>query len=249
MKSTISEPAIGTFAQASPDIQSLAIQADKLDQAVAWWNNINLWVVGFGALIGVAIVASQFFAVTRGKQLSAAQASLNAAKDRQLASDLKLKDVSIAEANERALEAQKRTVEIENENLKILERISPRTIKDSQIIEFSYLRLLPSKIVRVESSPDNGESYFFAGRIIEILRSEGFLVQDQRGNVMGTLVIGINVRGNDLQLTNALRETFKRIGMTATDILDSGMQIRQVTSDDQRGSATPDATIFVGYRP
>jgi hypothetical protein len=76
-----------------------------LHDAVDWWNS---WVVRSlvaAAVAAVAVVLTTRMQLFRAKQLDDVQTQLLRLKESQLASDLKKKDVKIAEANERANQA------------------------------------------------------------------------------------------------------------------------------------------------
>ena len=86
-------------------IEDLARQAAQLHDAVDWWNG---WVVRsliVAAVAAVAIVITTRMQLFRAKQLDEVQTQLLKTKEAQLTSDLKDKDVKIAEANERANQA------------------------------------------------------------------------------------------------------------------------------------------------
>jgi hypothetical protein len=86
-------------------LEDLARQAAQLHDAVDWWNG---WVVRsliVAAVAAVAIVITTRMQLFRAKQLDEVQTQLLKTKEAQLTSDLKNKDVKIAEANERANQA------------------------------------------------------------------------------------------------------------------------------------------------
>jgi hypothetical protein len=77
------------------EIQALTLKIRELSENVDLWNVLMLWGLGVAAAAAVFIVISTRIIVTRSGQLSEAQSSLTAAKDRQLQVDLKAKDVEI----------------------------------------------------------------------------------------------------------------------------------------------------------
>lgn len=83
----------------TPEIESLTARVRDLSQSVDWWNSAMIWGLALAALAAVFVLIATRVVVTRAAQLSSAQDSLSSAKDRRLQSDLKDKDVKIAEAN------------------------------------------------------------------------------------------------------------------------------------------------------
>ncbi|HYK58145.1 MAG TPA: hypothetical protein VEV85_01835 [Bryobacteraceae bacterium] len=81
-----------------PEIQSLTLRVNALNQSVDWWNTAMVWALVFAALAAVAVVVTTRVALMRAKELGDVQAELIQAKDRQLTLDLKDKDSKIAQA-------------------------------------------------------------------------------------------------------------------------------------------------------
>lgn len=104
-QSNITEDTIYSEEGKMPDIQALALRAQGLTQTVDFWNTAMIWAMVFTALAAIAVVVTTHMALHRAKQLAEVQDELIHAKDKQLAFDLKDKDLKIAEANERAAEA------------------------------------------------------------------------------------------------------------------------------------------------
>ncbi|MBE0556196.1 MAG: hypothetical protein IH628_03100 [Proteobacteria bacterium] len=101
------------------EIQSLTERVQDLQRSFDSWSVGYVWLVGFAVIIAAVVFFTQFMSIRIGKQLTQAQSDLAAAKDRQLASELKGKDEKIADtgerasvANQRAVEANKRTQEL-----------------------------------------------------------------------------------------------------------------------------------------
>jgi len=110
-----------------------------LGQSVDWWNSAMIWGLALAAIAAVFVVIATRIIVTRTGQLTAAQEALGAAKDRQLALDLKAKDEKIAQvvkdtagANERANAAEATVesakAEAAKANLELAKIRTPRTI-------------------------------------------------------------------------------------------------------------------------
>lgn len=106
-----------------PSIEDLTRQAAQLHGAVDWWND---WVVRsliVAAVAAVAVVVTTRMQLFRAKQLDEVQTQLLKSKEDQLASDLKDKDVKIAEANKRANQAA----------LELAKFKAPRTLSAEQM--------------------------------------------------------------------------------------------------------------------
>ena len=81
-----------------PEIQSLTLRVNALNQSVDWWNTAMVWALVFAALAAVAVVVTTRAPLMRAKELGDVQAELIQAKERQLTLDLKDKDSKIAQA-------------------------------------------------------------------------------------------------------------------------------------------------------
>ena len=81
------------------EIQSLTLRVRDLNDSVDSWNQLMIWGLALAAIAAVFVVIATRIVVTRAGQLSTTQELLSAAKDRQLALDLKDKDDKIAQAN------------------------------------------------------------------------------------------------------------------------------------------------------
>jgi hypothetical protein len=77
------------------EIKALAVQADRLNHAVDFWNHWMIAGLILAAIAAVLIVLATRLVVLRTKQLAVAQGQLETAKDRQLNADLKDKDLEI----------------------------------------------------------------------------------------------------------------------------------------------------------
>jgi hypothetical protein len=81
------------------EIETLVERVRVLGQSVDWWNNKMVWSLGLVAIAAVFVVFTTVMALKRAGQKDDAQSELLGAKDRQLAVDLRDKDVKIAGAN------------------------------------------------------------------------------------------------------------------------------------------------------
>ncbi len=121
-----------------PVIQSLTDRAQGLSASIDRWNSAYIWLVAATVFLGALVFIAQFVVIKNSKNLSTLQSDLLHAKDVQLASDLKAKDVEInkakaeaasatektealhldvAKANRRVAEAEQKTEELRKRNL------------------------------------------------------------------------------------------------------------------------------------
>jgi hypothetical protein len=105
---------IGTRAKGEnvSEIQSLTLRVRELSEAVDFWNVVLLWGLAIAALAAVVIGISTRLVFVRAGQQSAMQQLLDSAKDRQLKSDLKAKDLEIGKAQVDAGEANKKALQL-----------------------------------------------------------------------------------------------------------------------------------------
>src|SRR5712691_4395853 len=96
-----------------PEIQVLTEHVRVLSQATDWWNALMIWALMAAAISAAAVVGTTMMALKGARQVAAAQSALIDAKDKQLALDLRDKDVKIAQAGKDAAEANLARVEIE----------------------------------------------------------------------------------------------------------------------------------------
>lgn len=143
------------------EIQSLAARVQNLQISFDFWNNWYVRFVAFTVLVACIVFIFQYMAVKRGKQLAQAQDELSQAKDRQLESDLKGKDVKIAEAK---LE----TEILRNKNSALELAVSPRVLEQN-ITGQSLKRFAGTEVAVI--SPYDFEPRRTAGQIRYMLQS------------------------------------------------------------------------------
>ena len=83
------------------EIPSLTSQAQQLGQSVDRWGVVVNTLIALTAIVGVLFFLATIRQFTLSKRLRVAQESLLQAKDRELQSDLRAKDVEIGKAKER----------------------------------------------------------------------------------------------------------------------------------------------------
>jgi hypothetical protein len=139
------------------EIQSLTERVQALQRAFESWSVGYVLLVGFAVIIAAFLFFTQFMSIRIGKQLTQAQSALDAAKGRQLASELKEKDEQIesvkagaaietkrveTEAKERIArveagasikiaETQRETEQLRDKNLSLERAISPRILEQN----------------------------------------------------------------------------------------------------------------------
>jgi hypothetical protein len=141
--STSNSPAAST-GENVPEIQAeihlLTERVRLLNQSTDWWNDKMVWALIAIAVASVSVVWTTVMALKRSRQMGDAQSELIQAKDRQLALDLRDKDLKIAEAlrgageakekgdiaEQHAAEANLRAEQEKLERIKLEEDLSPR---------------------------------------------------------------------------------------------------------------------------
>jgi hypothetical protein len=109
-------------------IEDLTRQAAQLQDAVEEWNHWVVCALIAAAVAAVAVVVTTRMQLFRAKQLDTVQSRLLRAKEEQLTSDLKDKDVKIAEANERANVATLELAKFKAPRILTVEQISRVTM-------------------------------------------------------------------------------------------------------------------------
>jgi hypothetical protein len=175
-----------------PEIQTLTSRVRDLSHSVDLWNESMLWGLALAAVATVFVVLATRIVVTRTGQLSEAQSLLSDAKDRQLQSDLKVKDVEIknlgtdavarakeadvriAGAQQAAAEANLRAEQERLERIKLEEALSPRLFR-AQEEAIEKLRAFSGTAVTLEYFADP-ECKRTAEQIAWVLNPAGWLI-------------------------------------------------------------------------
>jgi len=143
------------------EIQSTKEQIVRLAQSEGRWHTAYLWLILLAVLLSLGVFFAQYFESREAKRRADAEAELNRLQDlqrsdmdRQVASDLREKDVKIAEANERASETGKQaeTARLELAKFKEPRRLSP---EQKELIA-AGLKRFPDQLfsLAVHSSPE-----------------------------------------------------------------------------------------------
>ncbi len=147
------------------DIQSFTQSVRDLSRSVDLWNHLMLVGLALTVVAGVFVLVATRMVVFRGSQLATAQESLGAAKDRQLASDLKDKDLKIAAANKATEDERMARVELEdNVSWRIL---SERHKKDIE----ADLSRFSGQLAECNFLSSDTEAFSFSSEIAAALRT------------------------------------------------------------------------------
>jgi hypothetical protein len=164
------------------EVESLAVRVRDLSQSVDFWNVVMLWGLALAALAAVVIGVSTRLVVVRSGQQSEAQELLSAAKDRQLAGDLKYRDEKIALAQKATEDERMARVLLEGE---VARR---RLTKEQQLSIASKLNRFPGQLAYPTFQQGDSEGYAFSSDITVALRAarwESFVPQQVRADIPG----------------------------------------------------------------
>lgn len=100
-----------------PDIQALASQVKQLEHSFASWDKIVIWLMAITVIVSLGYFLVFLVAHKKSEQLKNAQAVLIRAQEEKLSTDLKDKELKIAEADSKAARANERAQTIEHDNL------------------------------------------------------------------------------------------------------------------------------------
>lgn len=251
------------------EIQSLSLRVQDISRSLDWWNTAMIWGLALAAIAAVFVVLATRIIVTRAGQLSAAQGRLSEAKDRQLQSDLKTKDVeigtlrvradtaegAIATATKEAAEATKATEDERIERLRLEAQIAPRRLTVGQKAKIAvnctlFKSMFEGKRVRVVSYSLDTEGFIFSEQIVSSLRASGMAVDDDSMSVRptGTFIMGINVFGSDSKLA---REIANAIGSSGSPVAVSFVETDPTAGaiKIEYSAPVPQVTILVGLKP
>ncbi len=90
-----------------PKIYALTKESERLAQSVDRWNNLYVFAGAVALVLAVVVFIAQWKIISDGRKLSAAQAELIAAKDRELKAALSQHEADIADTNKKVAEANR----------------------------------------------------------------------------------------------------------------------------------------------
>lgn len=129
-----------------PEIQSLTLRAQDLTRSVDRWNTAMIWTLVFAAIAAILVVVATSVAFKRAKQLAGVQVELLHLKDAGLETDLKDKDVKIAEASKKAAEANERAASLEVEAAQLREQLSTQERRGTLLMNPRIRKQFDSRI-------------------------------------------------------------------------------------------------------
>jgi outer membrane murein-binding lipoprotein Lpp len=112
-------------------------------ESIDRWNTAQIAFIVLAAIAAAGLVVTGIVLTSKGNKLSTVQDELSTIKDQNAAADSRAKSLLIveaqnnaAQANEKAKQLEKQTVELKNQNLEIERRINPRflTTAEQQMI-------------------------------------------------------------------------------------------------------------------
>lgn len=168
------------------EIQVLTHRVLTLNQATDWWNGAMIVALIVAALAAIAVVGTTIMALKRARQAGDAQSELIQIKDRQLASDLRDKDVKIAQAGKDAAEAN-RIAETEHlARVQIEARVAWRHLTEDEQKEIGATigRRFSKLGVSLWFSTGDTESSFFAGDIARAFVAAKTLLVQPPGSIL-----------------------------------------------------------------
>lgn len=133
------------------EIDTLTRAASDLGHSVDFWNRVLVWGLAFAAAAAIVAFISTRMVVFRQGRQAEAQSLLDAAKDRQLQSELAAQRAVAAVANQRAADANERAahLEVEAEQLRKQQSAQQRRgtiLMDQERRPEFRSHLLPSRV-------------------------------------------------------------------------------------------------------
>ena len=195
------------------EIPELTVKVNELTASVTGWNTAIIIMMIVAALAATGLVIIQRIAFKKAELLAETQDLLNLAKDKQLAGELKNKDVLIEEAKAVAAKANERAAKLEKEaaaltesaemerlaRVKIEERLAWRRV-DPTLYERFVKELTPFAGSVISLNPlGNGdpETGAFTENIAKLMRDANWKVQIATGNVQIPVPVGLICKVDD----------------------------------------------------
>lgn len=197
------------------DIESLTSRAKELNHALDWWNIAMVWALVFAAIAAVGVVVTTRLALLRAKQVGDAQAQLLKAKDDELTSDLREKDLKIAEAGRKAAEAAERAENERAARLRLQAQLVARRLTGEQKHALAQLLRPHPGAVAIVSTITDGEGSDFADDFEAAIKAANWAtvrikndISSRYGILLGT------VAGTTLPGTTQIGTALTAIGVT-----------------------------------
>jgi hypothetical protein len=159
------------------EIDSLKSTIDALGQSVSLWNKLMIWSFSVAALFTVLGVAATKMVVFKTEEQSGKQDLMNAAKDRQLALDLRDKDVQIEGARRLAADANKATEDERMSRVELEEKVAWRSLGEHQKNAMtSALEKFSGQLAEGGFLSSDTEAFAFSAEIATVLRASQWRV-------------------------------------------------------------------------
>jgi len=163
------------------ETQELSAKVNELTASVANWNTVIIIMMIVAALAAAGLVIVQHIAFKKAELLADTQELLNLAKDKQLAGELKDKDLRIAEAkavaaksNEQAAQAEQTAAEAK---LALEKYRAPRRITAEQWSAFlKFVANTPKGKVIFRKVGNNKEVDDYTAALMSLFVTAGFVV-------------------------------------------------------------------------
>lgn len=153
------------------EIQSLTERVRVLDRAADWWNEKMVMSLVLTAIAAILVVLTTVMALKKTRQTNDAQSGLIRAKDRQLALELRDRDVQIEAAKKSAAGANKATEDERTARVALEEGIAWRRLtKEEKDTIGSRLKSFSKQIVRLMYNANDVEAFGFASDVAAALQ-------------------------------------------------------------------------------
>jgi hypothetical protein len=230
-----------------PDIDSLTSQAKQLGESVNRWNNIVLVTMFCTAILGVVYFLFTAILATKSKILATAQSELIAAKDRQLQTDLKAKDLEIGQL-------KKESEQLSAGNLRLEAAITPRRLSARQQKDLASLNKFSNRLVEIKSYSSDTEGLILATQILDDLTKSKISIRDNRLTMQpaGSVSFGLSVEGPDGELVQELRKILSLDGnliASSSIVAPNPGFSATIAFGVTSGGTPPAATVMVGVKP
>lgn len=167
------------------DIDRLTRESNWRRKSVDSWDTWNIRVLFIAGLAAVFLVITAIGVSRSNRALIAVTDELGRAKDRKLQSDLSLKDVAIAQAQDEASLANKATEELRAKNLELQNKVAWRTFEPDQRKEFvGKLSPFHGHLADCSFLAGDMEAFSFSAEIAAALRSAGWEVMPPNPNIL-----------------------------------------------------------------
>lgn len=201
------------------EIHSLAERARILSQATDWWNDKMVLSLILAAVAAVLVVLTTVMALKKAGQTNEAQSDLIRAKDRQLALELRDRDVQIEGAKKVAADANKATEDERMARVELEDKVAWRVLNEGQQTDLKTdLGRFSGQLTECSFLSSDTEAFSFSSDIAIALRAAHWQVIPPNPNVI------------------AMKETSLPTAASPIETIDFGVEVVS-TSDTAATSA------------